>query len=231
MENITPATPAQAATPGKNELGQTPSAGTPPASGTQGNQQEGMVTIPAKDYAELTRNNARLKAFQKRAQFTSPKTATDPSSDGSDPEVIEELRKAKEEAQNLRNDLRIRDIRERTRELLDKPQYQSFPKTTKDLILKNPALLSKADNVEEAMIDVEEYLDTQVAGLNTQQPAQPGQNPAGGNSPSNPAGHETPPNVTAGNPAPVPTSNEEDVSKLTGSAKSRGMIRNLLKKK
>lgn len=231
MENKNSATPAQAAAPEKNEQGQpNPFAGTPPQQGNQGNQQEGQVTISAKEYAELNRNKARLQAFQKRAQFTPKKSASDTSSEeGTDPELVEELRKAREENQKIAADLRIRDIKDKTKELLDNPKFQNIPKIAKDLILKNPVSLSVAESVDEVMIDVEEFIETQMADLKTQ-PAQQSQNQADRSSQPNPTGHETPLIINAANPAPVNVAAEEDVTNLTGSNKSRAILRNLLKR-
>ena len=229
MENINPATPPQSgANPGQSGQGQA-SPAQPNLTPGQGEQGE-SVMISAKEYAELTRNNARLKAFQQRAQFT-PKSSNFMPSEKDDPEIIDALHKEQETRQKLELDLRSERIKNGVREILEKDAYKGLPKVAKDLILKNPALLSKAETVEEALIDIEEFVGTQAAdykagsnqeGLNQQQ--------GGVSRPQSPAGHETPPIVNAANPAPVNVDALEDVDKLEGQSKSRAILRNVLKK-
>lgn len=231
MENINPANPAQAANPGGSGQGQAnPSAQpNPPLKQGEGGN-EGTVTISAKEYAELQRQDARAKAFQKRASFAKPTQQFTPS-ENDDPEVVDALHKEQERSKGLEKQIRDGRIKDGVREILEKDVYKELPKVAKDLILKNPALLSNAETVEEALIDIEEFIGNQVAdykvGIN-----QPGVNQQKGGigQPHNPSGHETPPIVNAANPAPVDVNALEDVSKLEGSSKSRGVLRNLIKK-
>ena len=223
MNNPNPALPAQAAAPGNNEHGQpTPSAVTPPVTPGQGGQSEGKVTITAEEFAQLQRNTARLQSFQKRATFTKKGAAgTNPNLDPADPanQRIAELETERDTA----NQRAVQaEIRGRVRDVLDKEQYKALPKSTRELILKNPSALSEADNAEEALLDVEDFVREQCAGLTlpNSQPSVPG---------NSPAGHETPKTVNPGSPAPATTAGLEDTSNLRGVALSRAVLRNKIK--
>lgn len=233
MENPKPATPAQAATPGNVPQGPaTPSAATPPVTTPgSGAQPEGTVTISTKEFAELQRAKARSLAFDRRADFQkrNPPTTRAPHGEGSDdPEVVEQLRLSQEkEAESDRRAYRA-EVMLKVRDLLDKEEFKALPASTRALILKNPHMLSEADNVEEALLDIEEFVRDQVVGLAIPPVVQiPG--PGGGRA-ATPAGHETPPVVSAGAPTPPTAVEEEDISKLTGMARSRAILRNLVKK-
>lgn len=231
MININSATPSKEATPGVSGQGQASQAQPSPAQG-QGGQLESNVTITAKEYAELQRNQARLQAFQKRAQFTSKNSSLFAPSDTDDPEIVEALRKEQTAHQNAIKELRSEQIKNGVRGLLDKEEYKLLPKVVKDLILKNPALLSKAETVDEALLDIEEFINTQMIEHKINQPPQPSDNTqkGGQGQPQNPSGHETPPIVNAANPAPVNVDALEDINKLEGQSKSRAILRNVLRK-
>ncbi len=237
MENHNPATPTQVATPGNVSQGSgTPS---PVAPGTvattgQGNQAEGTVTISTKEFAELQRAKARSLSFEKRKEFQKKHISSNPTANGEgsdDPEVLERLRveqdaRVESEKRALRAEVTLK-----VRDLLDKEEFKNLPASTKALILKNPAMLSEADNVEEALLDIEEFVRDQVVGIvapvsnNQQQVSGVGTRPS-----TSPTGHDTPPVVGGGSPAPVTGVELEDISTLTGPARSRAILRNSLKK-
>ena len=223
MNNPNPATPAPAATPGSNEpIQPTPPAATPPATPGSGGQPEGKVTISTEEFAQLQRDRARLQSFQKRATFVKkPAPGTNPNLDPADPanQRIAELESERDEANQRALQA---DVRGRVRDILDKEAYKALPKSTRDLILKNPSALSEADNAEEALLDVEDFVREQCAGLTLPN------NPAPG-APGNPPGHETPKTVNPGSPAPAITAGLEDVSNLRGVALSRAVLRNKIK--
>ena len=111
---------------------------------------------------------------------------------------------------------------------MEKEEFKVLPESTKALILKNPHMLSQADNVEEALLDIEDFVRDQVAGLKVPNSSpNPGQ---GGSRAANPSGHETPSSVSAGAPAPASAIELEDVSNLSGVARSRAVLRNSMKK-
>jgi len=230
-----PATPAQAATPGNGPQGSgTPSpvsspAGTPTG---QGNQAEGTVTISTKEFAELLRAKARSVSFEKRAQFVARQKSNTSQpmnrEGGDDPELVAQLQREQEaRADSDRRALRA-EVTLKVRDLLDKEEFKALPFSTKALIIKNPSSLSEADNIDEALLDIEDFVREQVAGLNL--PAQPQNNSQAGSRSENPAGHESPLPVSAGAPNPVSAVELEDVSKLDGVSRSRAVLRNSLKK-
>lgn len=232
MTNIDPATPATAATPEKNEHGQqTPSVDPQTPQTGPGDTQEGKVTISTKEYGELQRNNARLQAFQKRAQFTSKNNPPQPreAGEGEDPQLVDELRKSQENLNTLQSELHKERVLNKTRELLEKEENKILPKSTRDLILKNPSVLSNANSVEEAMLDIEEFIGEQVVELKT---TQPGQSQVPGSSqPTGIPGHETPAVVNPASPAPADQGAIENLDGLTGESKTRAAIRNVLRAK
>ena len=227
MTTTNPATPAQAANPGSNGQGQpNPSATTPPATtpGATGTP-EGKVTISTEEYAKLQRAAARQLSFEKRKQFTArPSQVT--NGDPDDP-ANQEIAKANERANSAERKSMQLEVRGKVRDLLDKPDFKNLPGSTRELILKNPHMLSAADNVDEALLDIEDFVRETVAGL----PAQPHVPAPGSPSSGNPPGHETPPKINAGNPAPASGApNLEETSNLRGANLSRATLRNAIRK-
>ena len=239
MAEQTPATPAPAATPGSN--GQTPakpSAAVAPTTpkGEGGQPEEGKVTISTKEFSELQRSKARLQSIQKRIDLAkrkpgkNPSEGGDSSTEGVPEEILTELdtlreKTAKDEVTILRF-----QVKEGVEKIFGKPEYAKLPKSVKDLIMKNPSALSEADNVDEALIDIEDFIIDQVAGLSPEQSSQPQNAPGAGQAP-NPPGHETPRPAGTGAAAPGPVSDDEDVSQLRGSARSRAILRNKVREK
>ena len=219
-----PATPAQAATPGSvPAVVTTPSVVTPAPNGDKGNLSDGKVTIDLKEYRDLQRAKARTLSFDKRASLPNrqaPQTIKNPDGSDADPEIVERLN----QSEVLRKDAEKRamrlEVKGKVRDLLEKPEYSVLPKSTKDLILENPAMLSSAETLDEALLDIEDWVGAKVLELNI-----PG---AGAGKPNTPAGHDTPP-TGAGGPAPVRGTEPEDLSKLRGPARSQAAIRNAMK--
>jgi hypothetical protein len=222
MENNKPATPAQAATPGQAQVPATPAV-TPAPTGDSGNNQEGKVTISTKEFAQLQRDAARARSNDKRNQINNRKN---PSVDNpnNDPEINKVLDEANNRALEAERKALQFQVKGQVRDLLEKDEFKNLPKSTKELILKNPQLLSEADNLEEAMLDIEDFLRDEVLSMETSQSATQVKT-------DQPTGHETPPAIQAGGPAPVINPELEDISKLSGPARSQAMIRNKLKVK
>jgi hypothetical protein len=224
MTNQNPATPAQAATPGSvPAVVPNPSVTTPAPTGEQGTSSEGKVTIDLKEYRDLQRAKARTLSFDKRATIRgkTDHPANNPDGTQADPEIVERLNQESQARQAAERKSLQLEVRSGVRDLLEKDEFKVLPKSTKDLILKNPAMLSEAETLEEAMLDIEDFCRDQVLslgdiGLPTPPAAQP-------------KGHEAPPAVNAGSPAPANASGLEDVSKLHGTARSTASIRNLIK--
>lgn len=223
MTNPNPATPAQAAIPGSNEPGTgAPSANPPSPTGT-GGQPEGQVTIPTKEYAQLQRDAARVRSADRRSRIAGTKQP--PAAGSGDPAVDEQISIANQSATEA-NDRAFRaEVKAGVRDILDKPEYQSIPKSTRDLILKNPASLSEAKDVETALLDVEDFLIEQASfekGGTTTQPKP--------TTTTQPANTETPPKPGGNGPDAASGESEmEDVTNLRGSARTRAMIRNKVK--
>ena len=221
MTNQNPATPAPAATPGS-----TPNVVTTPPATTVPVPSEGKVTISTKEFAQLQRDAARGKSAQRRNALGFNKQPAAPA-DGSDPNAAAIADAERRAAEAERKAMQM-EVKGKVSELLEKDEFKNLPKSTKALILANPAALSQADNLEEALLDVEDYIRDNLLALEGGAPvAIPGM---GGGAP-NPAGHETPPKVGAGGPAPVKGDDLEDLSKLRGPARSQAAIRNALKSK
>jgi hypothetical protein len=220
--NQNPATPAPAATPGNvPAVDPTSSVTTPAPTGDQGGTSDGKVSIDLKEYRDLQRAKARTLSFDKRVKIQSSRQANgqDPQDDDQVTEQIRNLESQKSEAERKVLQMEVRD---KVRNLLDQDEFKVLPKSTKDLILKNPAMLSDADNLEEAMLDIEDFCreKAQEAESSTQV-----QN--GGNKPE--IKNDVPPVVNSGSPAPVAAVGLEDLSKLSGPARSQAAIRNKLK--
>lgn len=231
MTNTNPATPAQAATPGSDEHVVTPPAGSTPAPATpaHGNNQAGTVTISTEEYARLQRDSARTRSFGKRVyQRPSNREA---NVDPNDPaaSALAEANAAREAAERRAMQA---EVRGKVRDLLADDRFKNIPKSTKDLILEKPHMLTEAETLDEALYDIEDKLIEMSGSSDTtfSNPSNPNPQPSNP-SPSNPApSRETPPVVTPGNPAPVDAGALEDTSNLRGSARSTAILRNAFKK-
>lgn len=213
MEN--PVTPAQAATPGNGQPNVPNQPATPPAQAPA--QPAAEVKVDPKEYADLLRDQARLRSLQRRK----PQAAQAAAEPG-DPN--DEIVQARNETQRLKDELFQRDVKDGVRDLLAKPEFAALPESTRKLILKAPHTLSEAKDQESVLADIEEFLSEEAAALKAQPTRQ--QVPP----PHQPQGHETPPKVGTGSPVAPPPEGLEDVSGLTGPARSRAVFRNLQKK-
>lgn len=224
MNIQTPATPAPAATPGSSSQNSNPAPVTPPAStsGASGNDQGGKVTITTKEFAQLSRDAARGRSAQRRGEIRHV-----PPADGSTPDVNLEIQEANKRADDSEKRALQIEVKDKVRDLLEKPEFEKIPKSTKAVILANPASLSKADNLEEALLDIEDFVRDQVLTLELGLT----DNRGGATPPANnnPPGHATPPASGAGAPANAGAAGLEDLTKLTGAARSQAAIRNAIK--
>jgi len=244
-EPIIPATPAQAATPGSGAQNQSQSQTGSPAStqtGDKGNQQDGMVSLSAKEYRDLVRNSARWNSFQRRSQFGPPRNnphikqgINSVPSDDQEGNLPDEAIAAIQQAQQSAGEATTRAFRAElssgVRDILDRPEYMDIPMSTKRLITKSPWTLSEQDDVEAALIDIEEYLENESLLLkqtpNTQrQEQQPVSQPG-----SAAVVHEVPMSSGSGAPAPGQAVQLEDINNLTGVARSRAVLRNSIRQK
>lgn len=235
METPNPATPAKAATPGNGQPEKTqPSSSFAPATqnGTQGNA-EGKVTISTKEYADLQRAKARSLSFDRRSQFNSSRNnpSTRPASGVAATPEAEAVASAEDRAVQAERRALQSEVRDNVRDILAKAEYQNIPASTRDLILKNPQMLSNADNLEEALLDIEDFLIEESgkieAGGDNITVVNKGPEAAARHGAT--TSHEVP--ATSASGAATPSGSDlEDTSNLTGSARSRAILRNSMKK-
>lgn len=222
MEIKNPATPPSGATPGSNEKVITPpSTTTPPSS--NGEQPEGKVTLTLKEFSALNRDAARFRSNVKRGEINNRKNNSIDNPTG-DPAVDQVVREANERAEKAEKLALQTQVQTQVKNLLENDKYKNIPKSTKELILKNPHLLSQADNLEEALLDIEDFLIENVLPIETVTTTTPEVKG------DDPKGHETPPTPGSGGPAPTSGTDFEDTSKLSGPAKSQAMIRNKMRR-
>lgn len=224
-----PATPAQAAVPGTQpDPNQPPT--NPPAPPTP---PGGQVTITNEEYADLQRQKARLTALQRsgsRPRAAARPAAADPTADP-DAAVAEEVQRERERSAALTQQIFHRDVKDFTRDLLAKPEFASLPESTKRLILRNPASYSEATDLENAKLDIEDFLREEIAAVPPGSATPPAGAPPAPRKANEPPGHETPPHVSAGSPAAPPSDQLEDLSRLSGPERSKAAFRNAMKKK
>jgi hypothetical protein len=216
---VTPSRGNAEATPGNSQAND----GQQPSADSEKGKSEGSVTISNEEYAQLQRNTARLKGYQKRqmpVKATRRPAGTKQSDSEYEDEPNEEYQQAIARNQELERQLFERDVREKTRELLSQDEFKSLPESTRKLILRNPASLSESVSIEEMMMDIEDFVREETAALI--KPEKPVSD--------SPTGHETPQAVNAGNPAISEAEQLEDVSGLTGTSRSKAVFRNILKK-
>lgn len=226
MTNENPATPATAATPGNDaNNGNGQPAATPAVTTGQGGNEEGKVTISTKEFAQLQRDAARGRSAAKRIEIRSKSNAGNGNAALPD-DVATLIDEANDRANKAEQKAAQAEVRGRVRDILDKPEFKVLPESTRNLILKNPSALSQAEDPEEALLDIEDYVRDEVAKLGTSTNGAGQGNAGAGNAP---AVRETPPVVNNGSPAPTKAAEAEDPSKLRGSARSQAMIRNSLK--
>ncbi len=244
--NSTEATPASnAATPSSGEQNNNTQPGAAPTSPQgQGNSNQGpVVTIPASEYQRLTRQDARARSFDRRAGRESRNNRM-ANIDPSDANAVA-IAEANDRAADAERRAMQAEVRGKVRDLLADPRYSSIPQTTKDLIVKSPHMLSEADNLDDAMLDIEDYLDgvlssgqvpVQIVQNNNTQNAQTqsNQNQTQNTQPENAqpqnTQRETPPVILPGSSAPVDSATLEDTSNLRGPARSAAVLRNSVRK-
>jgi hypothetical protein len=113
------------------------------------------------------------------------------------------------------------ELKVNVRDIFDKEDFKNVPPSVKKMILKNPSAYTDSRDAVEAAEDIENYLYDEIipdltpgAGIPV-----PEVKPVG----------EVPPVVNQGTPAPVQAGVVEDTRNLTGPARSRGMIRNIIR--
>lgn len=224
MNQTNPAAPGApaSATPGSEPQVIT----TPPATTSNvGQGSEGTVTIPLKEYRNLQRGAARSLSFDKRMGLKNRSNNQSGNSNGEGGDEISKLSSERDDAITRALQLEVKD---KVRDLLGKDEFKTLPASTRNLILERPHMLSDADNVDEALLDIEDFVRDSV--LSMEIPAGTGEPTPASGKPNEPAGHETPPSLGGGTPAPAGTATMEDTANLSGPARSQAILRNSLKK-
>ncbi len=224
MNTQNPATPPKGATPGSEPQNdnQKPPVTNPPSTPGAGGNEVGKVTMTTDEFNQLKRDAARGKSQQKREEIHSRKN---PPAEAGDPDAQKLIEDANRRADDAQKKLLQVEVKDSVRSLLDTDEFKTISKATKAVILENPALLSNADNLEEALLDIGDYLRDKVVPLELNLPDNRDKNTPG----SNPPGHDTPPAPGAGAPANAEAAGLEDLTKLTGPARSQAAIRNAMK--
>lgn len=213
-----PVTPPQGANPEAAKGPETnPNPATPPAppAATAGEK----VSLEQKEYAQLLRDQARLRSLQRRADLgkakNSPPADQNYGRNEEDP-LLKDLEAARSQASTAEQQLRSEKLKNGVRDLLSKEEFTKLPESTKRIVLRNPQSLSDAQDVEEALLDIEDTLREYASEAAPKSPV--------GNQPT---GHETPPAPTASRPGSTVTDNNLiDESKLTGDARIMASIHN-----
>ena len=233
-----PATPAQAATPGSSENGQgsTPATSAQtPDSGTQGGSQTGVVTITTEEFRKLSRNSARWESSNKKGPLGSSQriAGVNPATpqfnpqgqsqfDGMSPETIEIIQTSQSERDSANQRAFEAELKVNVRDIFDKEDFKNIPISVKKMILKNPSAYTNAKDAVEAAEDIENYLYDEIIPDITP-------SSSGTSAPEVKQTGEVPPVVNQGAPSPVQAGVVEDTRNLTGQARSRGMIRNIMR--
>lgn len=226
MQEQRPATPAPAANPGNDT-----SVITPPSSAAPnaGNDSEGKVTISVKEFAQLQRDAARVRSAEKRESIQKRNANPGNLPDNLTPDATDLINREKARADEAERKAMQAEVKNKVRDILDKDEFKNIPRSTKDLILRNPGSVTDAEDPEVALLDVEDYL-RDVAGKIDVSHLPPA--PNGANSvqkPQDAPNRETPPVITPGSPAPAGSSAAEDTTNLRGAAKTQAMVRNKLR--
>src|SRR3990167_4267662 len=156
-----PATPEvkTSAAPGNSE--QTSVNSSTDNSGSPSNQPDEKISISSAELAQLRRDAARSKSIQRRFDALLKNNSGLPEGvDPNDPLALELHKERQGRVQAEQKALKL-EVVTKVREILDRPEYNSLPKSTKDLILKNPSALSDADNADEALLDIEDFVQEQ----------------------------------------------------------------------
>lgn len=223
--------------------GTPPEGGQPPAAGND--QPSGGVNKPnehslsLEEINELKRKAGRWDAQQARNRKNrrnnrDRRQSPTPDIDGADPELLESLR-VRDEKINELSSVNIKlAVKDKVRDLLEQDEYKELSQGVRRAIIRNPLGFATPDaqTVEDAVADIQDYLDDELDALITNPPAnKDGQDQNGGAPEQTPTGeNKTPPASGSGpsNPAVDPNQGTEG---LSGSKRSTLVLQNLLKKK
>lgn len=221
-----PATPSNEAAPGKEEQATTPSPAATPEKGKEEQKtEEGQVTISAKEYRDLQRAKARASAAQKRMDLSKRSTTPNDDEEGDQGPDRVEVARLQAELESAERARVAAEVRVGVSDILARDEFKDIPASVKRMIQKNPSafMSTKSNSVEEGLLDIEDYLNEEVASPSGNEIKVERRVEA-------PSGHETPPNIGGGGAGSGDQSKLEDLNNLSGSERSRAAFRNILKK-
>lgn len=240
--NQTPVTPpvdnSTQGQPAGNPSGNT----TPPAVGNDQpsggvNQNAQTVQVPVKEYNDLKRGagrwGAHLKTNRENRRGNRQRSTSDYNTDDADPALLETLKDRDTKIDELSSVNVKLEVKDKVRDLLSSDDYKEIPQGIRNAMIRNPLGFAtpNAHSVDEAMNDIQDYLDDELDNLAT--PAQGGDQPSGNSSvgtPSGqpPTGQQTPPASGSG-PGNAQVDINQGVEGKTGSKRSVQVLQNILK--
>jgi hypothetical protein len=231
------ATPAPAGQPdGGAPQGapQTPAAGSQPAGGDKGAQ---TVSIPVEELNGYKMKAGRWDAHTKRSREdrrSNRRSTPDYNADEVPPALLDTLKEKDEKIEELSSTRIKLEVKDRVRDMLDGDEYKDLPPAIKRAVVRNPLGFAQAgaQTVEEAVGDIQDYLDDELDSAASRPASGGGQQPAGaqpaGGAPAPAGGGQTPPASGSGpsNPQFSPT---EGIDGKIGTQRSTTVLQNILK--
>jgi len=228
-----PGTPGQVPGQAKEPANNTPAAN--PQGQPQGGNKEGQkIEMDAAEIERLKRDAGRWDAYQKNAREERRKNRHNSRTpeyqdlDGAAPEVLEALRSRDTKLDELSLANRELAVKDRIRDLFDSEEYKSVPAAVKKAIVRNPLgfVNRNSESIEDAVADIQDYLDDELDSSQAGGQAQPGGQPA--QQPAPTETHQVPP-IAGSGPASPNSAADAEITGKSGPARSTAILSNLLK--
>ena len=237
-----------AAPPVDNQIPGQPAGGnpsgdqTPPAAGNDqpsgGATTSGdVVSLSAKELRSLQGKANRWEAYQKRnrndRRSNRRRSTDDYNADDADPALLDALKDRDTKIDELSSVNVKLAVKDQVRDLLDSDEYKDLPVGIKRAITRNPLGFSSpsAQTVEDAVADIQDYLDDELDRMTVSPPAQGGGQPAPAGTPPSQTPISSPPTPPASGSGP--SNPQIDVNQgidgKIGSKRSTQVLQNILK--
>lgn len=212
-----------------------PAAGNQPSGGDKGGAQ--TVTIPLEELNTYKRKAGRWDATidrnrKDRRENRGSKSNYD--ADNAPPELLDALRDRDEKITEL-SSARIKlEVKDKVRDMLDGDEYKDLPPAIKRAVVRNPLGFASAgaQTVEDAVADIQDYLDDELDAA-ASGPAHGGGTPPAGTppagSPPAPAGRDQTPPAGGSGPGSPAVSPTDGIDGKTGPNRSTTVLQNILK--
>ena len=212
----------------------TPAAGSQPAGGAKGAQ---TVTIPVEELNAFKMKAGRWDAHTKRSREdrrTTRRSTPDYDADDAPPRLLDALKERDDKIEELSSTKIQLEVKDKVRDMLDGDEYKDLPSAIKRAVVRNPLGFAKsgAQSVEDAVADIQDYLDDELDSAASRPASGGGQQPAGaqpaGGAPAPAGGGQTPPASGSGpsNPSTSPT---DGIDGKVGTQRSTTVLQNILK--